>query len=197
MQHDCPDRQTAEALLAAAEAQNPGPWGDHSRMAARCAERIAGACGMDPERAYILGLLHDIGRAHGFSYFRHAADGYRDMLALGYPAAARVCLTHSFSDGDLNSYIGRFDVTHEEKEEMGRVLSAMVFDDYDRLIQLCDAVCMAEGVVPMVERMTDVKQRYGMYPQSKWDGNLALQGYFEEKTGGSLAELTADLRKTD
>lgn len=56
-------RKQAEELLVEAEKCNPGPWGDHSRVAAHCAERIARACGdMDPDKAYILGLLHDIGR---------------------------------------------------------------------------------------------------------------------------------------
>ena len=42
---------------------NPGPWGKHCLTAAHCAEKIASACGdMDVEKAYILGLLHDIGR---------------------------------------------------------------------------------------------------------------------------------------
>jgi len=50
-----PDRETAEALLAEAERCNPGPWGDHSRIAAHCAQRIAEACpDMDSEKAYIL-----------------------------------------------------------------------------------------------------------------------------------------------
>ena len=57
-----PDRKTAEALLTEAEPHNPGPWGDHSRTAAHCAEAIAAACGLDADKAYVLGLLHDIGR---------------------------------------------------------------------------------------------------------------------------------------
>ena len=45
-----PDRKTAEALLAEAEPHNPGPWGDHSRIAAHCAEAIARACGWTQTR---------------------------------------------------------------------------------------------------------------------------------------------------
>ena len=60
-----PDRKTAEALLTEAEPHNPGPWGDHSRTAAHCAEAIAAACGLDADKAYVLGLLHDIGRRYG------------------------------------------------------------------------------------------------------------------------------------
>jgi HD superfamily phosphohydrolase YqeK len=44
---------------------NPGPWGNHSRTAAHCAEKIAKYSGMDSEKAYVLGLLHDIGRKFG------------------------------------------------------------------------------------------------------------------------------------
>ena len=53
-----PTREEAERLLTEAELLNPGPWGDHSRTVAHCAEKIAAACeGMDSEKAYILGLL--------------------------------------------------------------------------------------------------------------------------------------------
>lgn len=34
--------------------------------------------------------------------------------------------------------------------------------------------------------MTDEKSRYGFYPQKKWDSNLKLKRYFEEKIGKSI-----------
>ena len=43
----------------------------------------------------------------------------------------------------------------------------VIFDDYDRLIQLCDSLAGSEGVMDMEERMLDVKRRYGSYPQDK------------------------------
>ena len=61
----------AEQLLREAEKCNPGPWGNHSRVAAFCAERIAKAAGMDAEKAYVLGLLHDIGRKFGIKHLAH------------------------------------------------------------------------------------------------------------------------------
>jgi len=61
-----PTKEKAEEILKEAENCNPGPWGNHSRAAAHCAERIAFYCDdMDSNRAYILGLLHDIGRKFG------------------------------------------------------------------------------------------------------------------------------------
>lgn len=58
-----PTRERAEELLIEAEKCNPGAWGNHSRVATHCAEKIAQECSdLDSDKAYIFGLLHDIGR---------------------------------------------------------------------------------------------------------------------------------------
>ncbi len=188
--HLYPDRKNAEELLKDAESCNPGAWGDHSRVVAMCAEKIAAACeGMDPEKAYVLGLLHDIGRKFGVKHFGHIYDGYTYMLELGYTDAAQICLTHSFCIKRIEDYIGNVDVTDEQYKIVMDALAEAEYDDYDLLIQLCDAIGAAEGVVPMEERMGDVKRRYGKFPQDKWDKNIALRYYFEEKIGRDIYEI--------
>lgn len=181
-----PTREKAEELLRDGEACNPGAWADHSRAVAMCAEKIAAACGdMDTKKAYVLGLLHDIGRKFGIKHMGHIYDGYHYMTELGYDEAARICLSHSFSIQKLEDYIGKWDVTLEEQQELRALLAEMVYDDYDRLIQVCDSLA-GITVVDMEERMADVKRRYGSYPQDKWDRNLELKGYFEEKMGQDI-----------
>ena len=184
-----PTRAEAERLVAEAESCNPGPWGDHSRVAAMCAEKIAAAAGMDGEKAYVLGLLHDIGRKFGVKHLAHVCDGYRYMMELGYDAAARICLTHSFCQPTLDVYIGKFDIPEEQQAELQNMLDALEYDDYDRLIQLCDCLAGSEGVMDMEARMADVKHRYGFYRQDKWDTNMWLKAYFEEKTGRDIYEI--------
>lgn len=184
-----PTREEALALLAEAEPHNPGPWGDHSRTAAHCAEKIAAACGLDPNKAFVLGLLHDIGRRFGKRHLGHVSDGYSYMMELGYDEVARICLSHSFNDQSLESYIGHHDTTPEETALIETNLAAMVYDEYDRLIQLCDSLADASGVVDIEERMNDVKRRYGSYPQDKWDNNLALKAHFEQLAGRSIYEV--------
>ena len=50
-----------EKILEEAGQCNFGPWVNHSRITAKCAEKIAKLCeNLDSEKAYILGLLHDI-----------------------------------------------------------------------------------------------------------------------------------------
>lgn len=182
-----PTRERAEKLLKEAEKCNPGAWGNHSRIAAHCAEKIAQACqDLDSEKAYILGLLHDIGRKFGVTHLKHVLDGYSYMMDMGYDEVAKICLTHSFNIPSLDVYVGKFDVTKEELKMLQDALETTVMDEYDRLIQLCDALAEAEGVLDMEERMMDVKKRYGFYPQEKWDKNLELKKHFEKKIGGDI-----------
>ena len=141
---------------------------------------------MDSNKAYILGLLHDIGRKFGVRHLGHVSDGYSYMMSLGYDEAAKVCLTHSFHDQTTDGYIGKFDTTQEELQIIRDALQTLAVDEYDRLIQLCDALAGAERVLDIEERMKDVKQRYGYYPQEKWENNIRLKQHFEEKTGRDI-----------
>lgn len=185
-----PVQEMAEFLLKDAEECNPGAWVNHSRVTAQCAERIARECeGMDSQKAYVLGLLHDIGRKFGVKHLGHVYDGYQYMLKLGFDEVAKICLTHSFSVQNIHDYIGRFDIEDNEIEELKEALASVEYDDYDRLIQLCDSIAGAEGVMNIEDRMSDVKNRYGRYPKEKWDKNIELKEYFSGKTGKDLYEI--------
>ena len=150
-------------------------------------QKIANACGdMDVEKAYILGLLHDIGRKFGVRHLGHVSDGYTYMKSLGYDEAAKICLTHSFNAQTVDEYIGNFDVSEKELTLIKTELAKVIYDEYDWLIQLCDSLAGAEGVLDIEARMNDVKKRYGSYPQKKWDSNIHLMHYFEAKMGQNI-----------
>ena len=135
-----PTRDEAERLLEEAHAMNPGPWRAHSRLAAWCAERIAARCaGLDPEKAYIFGLLHDVGRRCGVCNMRHVIGGYRYLMELGYDEAARICLTHSFAVKGMDMYMGVVDVPEEDYREIEARIEGFEYDDYDRLISCATA----------------------------------------------------------
>ena len=128
-----PGREEAMNLLIEAEKCNPGPWKRHSEVVAFCAEQIAKQCpDMDGNKAYVLGLLHDIGRKFGVKHFGHIYDGYTYMMELGYDEVARICATHSLSVQKIKDYIGKFDVTEEQQKVIEKVLHNTVYDDYDR-----------------------------------------------------------------
>ena len=81
-----PTLTEAERLLSEAEAKNPGGWADHARYVALAAKNIAAVHPeLDAETAYILGLLHDVGRQEGSYGMKHILDGYTFMPNLGLP----------------------------------------------------------------------------------------------------------------
>lgn len=184
-----PTKEAALTLLKEAVTHNPGPWEAHSLCVAHCAEAIAARSGLNAEKAYVLGLLHDIGRRFGVFHLRHVYEGYKYMTLLGYDEVAKICLTHSFAEGHgINDYVGNHDLDEGETADLLNKLSEVKFDDYDKLIHLCDACGAATGVAHLEDRMGDVKARYGDYPVAKWNYNFELKGYFEMKMGMDLYE---------
>ena len=112
-----PTREEAEKLLKDAETCNPGQWVSHSRITAHCAEKIAEYAGMDPDKAYVFGLLHDIGRKFGVFHLKHVSEGYKYMLSLGYDEVARICLTHSFNEDKIEAYVKRCEEEYAKAQE--------------------------------------------------------------------------------
>jgi len=193
-----PTRAEAEQLLQVGYDENPGPWADHCRVAARAAETIAKKCGMDAQKAYVFGLLHDI----GYSAFRnykgrtcHIIHGYEKMLQKGYGAVARICLSHSFPYKNIGAYGGSdTNWSESEKEIIVQFLANAEFDDYDKLIQLCDTLGPAEGVCLIDKRMLNVVMRHGFgeFTPQKWEATFALKEYFDHLCGENIYNLFAE-----
>ena len=188
-----PSIDAAETMLREAEQMNPGPWGDHSRSAAVNARLIAERCPtLDADAAYVMGLMHDIGRRCGVTHMAHIRDGYRFMLSLGYDEVAPVCLTHSFPVPDIRQYIGHVDIPDADYAFVKHYLAARPYTDYDRLIQLCDAISMPQGAVLIEKRLLDVAVRYGGIPEGgieKWRATFENKRHFDALAGENVYKL--------
>jgi len=181
---DMPAKKDAEDLLKWADGQNPGPWVRHSKTVARAAKTIAAQCGLDEKAAYVLGLLHDIGRYEGATDLRHIYSGYKMMNEKGYDRSARICLTHSFPYKDIKSFNGNNDCAADETELIKAKLKEYDYDDYDKLIQLCDSLSMADGVCLMEVRLVDVVRRHEILNKrilNKWNAFFEIKKYFDNK----------------
>ena len=174
---------------------NPGPWVKHSINAGIAARNIAEKVSwLNPEKAYIVGLLHDIGRRVGIVDIpTHVYEGYRYCLGKGWDEAARVCMTHSYLRMQEEF---SYDPDNEQEKAIKAYIMSCQADDYDKLIQLCDAIAGAEGIMDIIDRMSDVKRRYGSYDPGKWQTNLDLKEYFEAKMGKDLYEAVEKDTKT-
>jgi len=194
-----PSREEADNLLVWAHEQNSGPWTEHSRIVARAAETIAKASKLDTDRAYISGLLHDIGRYEGARGLHHIYAGYELMKENGYDIIAGICLSHSFPYQTIDSYGGGdYDCTQEEISVIISFLSETTYNDYDKLIQLCDAMVMTQGVCMIEKRLIDVVRRYGFndFTLRKWDSTFSLKEYFDKLCGKNIYDLFYDEIRT-
>lgn len=191
-----PNNDTARYELELANTLNPGPWTAHSQNVASAAKRIAQACGtLDCDKAFVLGLLHDIGRRTGIAAVRHIIDGYDYAMSKGWDEVARVCLTHSFPVKDIDADIGKKDITQAQYDFIRKYLSEIEYDDYDKLIILCDALADANGFCILEKRFIDTTRRYGIYPFSvdRWNKTYEYKAYFEQRIGKSVYALLPNI----
>lgn len=66
-----------------------------------------------------------------------------------------------------------------------------VYDDYDRLVQLCDSLALPFGFCLLEKRFVDVALRYGTPPvmAERWRRILEIRDMFEKKINGSIYDL--------
>ncbi|MDA0746633.1 MAG: HD domain-containing protein [bacterium] len=181
-----PTREQAHRLLDEGYALNPGPWRDHVRFVGEAARAIAQHHpDLDPEIAYIMGCMHDIGRREGVTGMRHVIDGYTFLIKQGFEDAARICLTHSFPLKNTNAVFGEWDCTPEERRLVDDFIANIEYTDYDRLLQLCDALALPSGFCLIEKRFVDVAMRYGpnQYTVPKWTAVLNLRDTFSHTIG--------------
>lgn len=184
-----PTLEEATVILSEAEALNPGPWVQHSLYTGQAARLIAENCeGMDSQASYILGILHDIGRRFGVTSMRHSLDGYNYSVSKGYDFLGKICITHSFQTKDLKEAFGKWDCSEEEYRFVESYLEKVEYDDYDRLIQLCDALALPRGFTLMEKRMIDVALRHGVHENiiPKWKATFEIKEHFEQYMGRSI-----------
>jgi hypothetical protein len=187
-----PTVQQTHAMLSEAGTLNPGPWVQHSRYVGESARAIAEQHpDLASESAYIFGCLHDIGRREGPAGARHILDGYRYLHSLGYEDAARICITHAFPVANMQAVAGGWDCSEDELEFIEDYISKIEFNDYDHLIQLCDALVMPSGPCLMEKRLMDVALRHGTdeYIIKRWQACVNIQKEFEAVIGTSIYRL--------
>lgn len=197
-----PDLVTAEKLWHAVilnRLSKPYPFKDrdayvfHTRGVARFAKIIAEKVpALDAQKAYVLGLLHDFGkRINEREENRfHAREGYEEMMALGYDDIARICLTHTFHIKDFSDdeYNYPADWLCWAKEK----LAPLVYDDYDRLIQLCDMLTEGFNFVTIEQRADGIAGRYHLSARQKQNlirDALPLKQHFDILCGEDVYAL--------
>ena len=166
----------------------------HTHGVAESAQKIASkTMYLNSEKAYILGLLHDYGKKYDekIDGIFHGQAGYEEFNAMGYGACAKICLTHSFpkkdfSDFEYGSYLPQWIKWARER------LSKVEYDDYDRLIQLCDMFFEGTHKVSFEHRFAGIQARYHLKPEQTANALKYARinkSYFEKLCGVDIYDL--------
>lgn len=185
------NREEANEIFNQRRSISNGKWCIHSLYAAKAAYAIAQKLNLDCQKAYTMGLLHDIGRSLTDGQFRHITMGYDYMMELGYAEIARICLTHSFPLRDIYTYVGKMDVSKKEQEKYQVLLKQYRYNIYDRLIQLCDSISTDKGYVLPEQKFVANAFKYGMKSDTldRWKKVLDIYKSFEEKIGMDIHQF--------
>ncbi len=193
-----PTIKEAEKELYIAGELNPGPWVKHSINVGIAARNIAEKIpGMDPEKAYIVGVLHDIGRRVGIVNIpKHVYEGYKFCMEKGWDEAARICMTHSYIQ--MQEEFQYEPATEEEISIKEYIMNCGDADDYDCLIQLCDSLATDYGFVIIEKRFVDVTRRYGIMEGyvKGWSKTFEIKENFEARMGCSVYDVLPDIGRT-
>lgn len=169
------------------------PYISHPRGVADAAMKIASKTAyLNPEKAYVFGLLHDYGhriiekKVNRF----HGQEGYDEMMKMNFPAVAKICLTHTFPDKNFNpsdmGYPVDWMLWAQEK------LKDIEYDDYDRLIQLCDKFYEEGTKTSIEERVKGISSRYKLSKHQKerlLQEGLDLKLYFDKLCNKNVYEI--------
>lgn len=188
----------AEEILEEAKNLNPGTWIEHSKNVALAAKIIADkSTNLNGEKAYILGLLHDIGRRKYLNGMEHVLEGYNFMIEKGYKEIARICMTHTFPSKDIQAIYGEWNCEEFKIRTVERYINSIEYDEYDLLIQLCDSLALPNGFTLMEKRFVHTALRNGISSLilCKWKAVIDIKKYFENKIGCSIYELLPNIKQ--
>lgn len=169
--------------------------GAHVFNVAKIAEAIAKKSHgiIDVNKAYILGLLHDVGRVKDETVTKipHSIEGFKYLRDMGYEEIAPVCVTHNF----INKDIKREDYpTYSDDlfDKTKNFLKSFEYNDYDRLIQLSDLFSRGKEIMSIQQRLDKNKQFYHIEKLSYEGKAFELRDYFDNKFNIDVEQIVAD-----
>lgn len=144
---------------------------------------------LDPDTAYILGLIHDIGRIKDETKTKvpHGLEGFHFLIKSGLKELAPISLTHNFISKEIKQE--DFPVYNPKQiREVQNHLSAIEYNDYDRLIQLADLFSRGDEILSIQERINKNKEFYhtalSFEPQI-----FSLRNHFNQKYNINIERL--------
>ena len=165
---------------------------NHVYGVAKMAKLLAVKLGIeDPERVYVLALLHDVGKvAEREKEVFHGVLGYK-LLKDKDSEASDICLTHMFPLNKIEDYekLDRYFFYKKEDYDLVRNrLESAPLTDIDRIIQFADFVSFGDRYVTIEEKTEMLNKGRGM-PEFALNNMRENKKYLDEKLGRDVYEL--------
>lgn len=194
------DKQTAfnlinkEKSFAMANGRDDSTWylyHNHIYGVAEIAKEIASrTTDLDPQKAYFMGLLHDIGKIRENVFNRHHGIIGYEMLKDIDKDIAGVCITHMFGTNTNPKFDNNFFGKQDDYNFISNYLKNNQLTEYDKLIQCCDTLADSRGFVTIEQRAQDYEKRHGMkLPQGALEPRIKLKESFDKKIGVDIYSL--------
>lgn len=172
-------------------------WIKHCICLGDTAEKIADKLNLDTDFAKTLGYIHDIGKRNGYdSNIKHEISGYDYILELGYDEEyARICITHSFLNNDINCVAGGVISEDTYKYDfMKEYVRKHEYTIYEKIINLCDLMCKYNNMT-LEKRIIEIMLRKGCHTNTVYHITEAqkLKDEIDEMLGCSVYSLFDDI----
>lgn len=161
------------------------PHAEHILIVALSAAVVAHQICKDDEfvsRAFICGLLHDIGRYivdEKASKYPHTIAGYERCMKLKISFVAPICLTHAILD--YASHQEYPDYTDVQLDWVNEKMSHITRSFYDDLVMLIDLHCRGDQVMKIQDRLAKNQQFYHIESPDYCKKYMDLDARFKEK----------------
>jgi hypothetical protein len=196
------NREQAIALLDKHSSADSS-WRDHCLQVSSAARRLADIIAsrgytVDPEKAEVLGLLHDLGRSKGHT-LRHGIEGYLLAQEEGLGDEAPICLLHILKGRALQDAVALGMLTEQERSDLLRNgWQPRGLSLEERIAILADALISDTGLSPIEEKYGNARHRYGaqlhLYQDEAWVERLAdeISQLLGQRPYEALAQATGD-----
>lgn len=158
---------------------NTSSWITHSLNVGITASVLAtGLQNVEPKKAFVLGILHDIGRKFKTD-MQHTIFGYEYLVNKGYTSEAKVCLTHSHIHGErcannepavpgwsCENGVSTWDES-VETDDLTKFLKTTTYNSYDSILNIADLMATDSAILPVYDRIQEIKSRRKIDPTNR------------------------------
>jgi len=89
-------------------------------------------------------------------------------------------------------------MSEEESEFVRKYLNDITYDDYDKLLIVCDSLADSQGFCMLEKRFVNTTRRYGIFSFTveRWNTTFEMKEYFEQQMSCSIYDILPSIKET-